>query len=112
MALNKVPYTIPSYKHGFPTWVTPGDQKLLQSSSAPKANIVVAQDGSGNYKTIKEAINAASSQSGNGRFVIYVKAGTYKENVEIKLKNIMLVGDGIGKTIVTRFYNLQFSHHW
>jgi pectinesterase len=33
--------------------------------------------------------------------VIYVKAGTYKENVEIKLKNIMLVGDGIGKTIIT-----------
>ncbi|KAL4599754.1 hypothetical protein ACB092_11G149000 [Castanea dentata] len=85
LALNKVPYTVPSYKHGFPTW----------------ANIVVAQDGSGNYKTIKEAISAASSQSGSGRFVIYVKAGTYKENVEIKLKNIMLVGDGIGKTIVT-----------
>ncbi|KAF3973214.1 hypothetical protein CMV_003345 [Castanea mollissima] len=101
LALNKVPYTVPSYKHGFPTWVKPGDRKLLQSSSAPKANIVVAQDGSGNYKTIKEAISAASSLSGSGRFVIYVKAGTYKENVEIKLKNIMLVGDGIGKTIVT-----------
>ena len=51
---------------------------------------MVAQDGSGNYKTIKEAISAASSQSGSRRFVIYVKAGTYKENVEIKLKNIML----------------------
>ncbi|KAK7825027.1 pectinesterase 2 [Quercus suber] len=101
LALNKVPYTVPSYKHGFPTWVRPGDRKLLQSSSTTKANIVVAQDGSGNYKTIKEAISAASSQSGSGRFVIYVKAGTYKENVEIKLKNIMLVGDGIGKTIVT-----------
>ncbi|KAM3685284.1 hypothetical protein ACJW31_11G106100 [Castanea mollissima] len=101
LALNKVPYTAPSYKHGFPTWVKPGDRKLLQSSSTPKANIVVAQDGSGNYKTIKEAISAASSQSGSGRFVIYVKAGTYKENVEIKLKNIMLVGDGIGRTIVT-----------
>ena len=100
LALNKVPYTVPSYKHGFPSWVKPGDRKLLQSSSAPKANIVVAQDGSGNYKMIKKAISAASSQSGNERFVIYVKAGTYKENVEIKLKNIMLVGDGIGKTIV------------
>ena len=101
LALNKVPYSVPSYKHGFPTWVKPGDRKLLQSSSTPKANIVVAQDGSGNYKTIKEAISAASSRSGSGRFVIYVKAGTYKENVEIKLKNIMLVGDGIGKTMVT-----------
>ncbi|KAK6240004.1 hypothetical protein QUC31_005473 [Theobroma cacao] len=104
LALNKAPYKEPSYKDGFPTWVKPGDRKLLQSSSpASRANIVVAQDGSGNYKTIKDAISAASKRSGSGRYVIYVKAGTYKENVEIrsKLKNIMLVGDGIGKTIIT-----------
>ncbi|XWS45907.1 hypothetical protein CRYUN_Cryun14cG0019600 [Craigia yunnanensis] len=104
LALNKAPYKEPSYKDGFPTWVKPGDRKLLQSSSpASTANIVVAQDGSGNYKTIKDAISAASKRSGSGRYVIYVKAGTYKENVEIgtKLKNIMLVGDGIGKTIIT-----------
>jgi len=30
-----------------------------------------------------------------------VKAGVYNEQVEIKTKNIMLVGDGIGKTIIT-----------
>ncbi|KAK6260831.1 Pectinesterase [Theobroma cacao] len=104
LALNKAPYKEPSYKDGFPTWVKPGDRKLLQSASpASRANIVVAQDGSGNYKTIKDAISAASKRSGSGRYVIYVKAGTYKENVEIrsKLKNIMLVGDGIGKTIIT-----------
>ncbi|KAG4173749.1 hypothetical protein ERO13_A11G079800v2 [Gossypium hirsutum] len=104
LALNKAPYKEPTYKDGFPTWVKPGDRKLLQSSSpASTANIVVAQDGSGNYKTIKDAISAASKRSGSGRYVIYVKAGTYKENVEIgsKLKNIMMVGDGIGKTIIT-----------
>ncbi|XVF79860.1 hypothetical protein PTKIN_Ptkin15bG0024000 [Pterospermum kingtungense] len=104
LALNKAPYKEPSYKNGFPTWVKPGDRKLLQSSSpASSANIVVAQDGSGNYKTIKEAISAASKRSGSGRYVIYVKAGTYNENVEIgsKMKNIMMVGDGIGKTIIT-----------
>ncbi|XVF22737.1 hypothetical protein REPUB_Repub12eG0196500 [Reevesia pubescens] len=104
LALNKAPYKEPTYKDGFPTWVKPGDRKLLQSSSpASQANIVVAQDGSGNYKTINDAISAASKRSGSGRYVIYVKAGTYRENVEIgsKLKNIMLVGDGIGKTIIT-----------
>ncbi|KAL4362006.1 hypothetical protein GQ457_04G039540 [Hibiscus cannabinus] len=101
LALNKAPYKEPTYKDGFPTWVKPGDRKLLQSS--PSANIVVAQDGSGNYRTIKDAISAASKRSGSGRYVIYVKAGAYKENVEIgtKLKNIMMVGDGIGKTIIT-----------
>ncbi|PON47276.1 Pectinesterase inhibitor domain containing protein [Parasponia andersonii] len=88
-------------KNGFPSWVRPGDRKLLQSTSSSAADVVVAQDGSGDYKTIKEAVTAAASRGGNGRFVIHVKSGTYKENVEIKAKNVMLVGDGIGKTIVT-----------
>lgn len=104
LSLNKVPYSPPSYKDGFPTWVKPGDRKLLQSSSsASSANIVVAKDGSGDYTTIKAAVTAASKRSGSGRYVIYVKAGTYSENIEIgtKLKNIMLLGDGIGKTIIT-----------
>ncbi|KAH0980497.1 hypothetical protein GBA52_007674 [Prunus armeniaca] len=101
LAINKAPYTSqPNYKNGFPTWVKPGDRKLLQSSSA-KADVVVAKDGSGNYKTISEAVSAASKRKGSARYVIYVKAGTYKENVQIKSKNIMLRGDGIGKTIIT-----------
>ncbi|KAI4354839.1 hypothetical protein L6164_003671 [Bauhinia variegata] len=101
LALNKVPYQEPSYKNGFPTWVRPGDRKLLQTSSpASKANVVVAKDGSGKYTTLNAAISAAPKSSG-GRYVIYVKAGVYNEQVEIKAKNIMLVGDGIGKTIIT-----------
>lgn len=91
-----------SYKDGFPTWVKPGDRKLLQSSSpASQADIVVAKDGSGDYTTLSAAVSAASKGTGSKRFVIYVKAGTYNENVEIKLANIMLIGDGIGKTIIT-----------
>ncbi|CAI9277941.1 unnamed protein product [Lactuca saligna] len=89
----------PTYRNGFPTWVKPGDRKLLQSSNpAPNANIVVAQDGSTGYKTIGAAIAAAKSG-----YVIYVKEGTYNEIVQIgsKLNNIRLVGDGIGKTIIT-----------
>ncbi|KAL4575936.1 hypothetical protein LXL04_012023 [Taraxacum kok-saghyz] len=103
LALNngsKKPYE--SYKDGFPTWVLPGDRKLLQTA-APRANIVVAQDGSGNYRTIKAAVDAAAKRSGSGRFVIYIKKGVYRENVEIgnKMKNIMLVGDGLKSTIIT-----------
>lgn len=104
LSINKVPYAEPSYKGGYPTWVKPGDRKLLQSSSlASQANIVVSKDGSGDYTTIGAAITAASKRSGSGRYVIYVKAGTYSENVQIGsgLKNITLLGDGIGKTIVT-----------
>lgn len=101
LALNKVQYGEPSYKDGFPSWVKPGDRKLLQSSSpGSRANVVVAKDGSGKYTTLSAAINAAPKSS-SGRYVIYVKAGIYNEQVEIKAKNIMLVGDGMGQTIIT-----------
>ncbi|KAJ4960521.1 hypothetical protein NE237_020431 [Protea cynaroides] len=90
---------------GFPSWVSSVDRKLLQSTTvASQANIVVAADGSGNYKTISEALSASSKlRNGTSRFVIYVKKGTYKENVGITkfMKNIMLIGDGIDATIVT-----------
>ncbi|CAL5381493.1 unnamed protein product [Camellia sinensis] len=104
LAMNKVPYHAPSYKKGgFPSWVKPGDRKLLQTASslASIANVVVAQDGSGNFKTIGQAVAAAAAKGGSARFVIYVKAGVYNENVQIKVKNVMLIGDGIGKTIIT-----------
>ncbi|KAL8062468.1 hypothetical protein ABFX02_02G149500 [Erythranthe guttata] len=89
-------------KDGFPRWVNTGDRKLLQSSN-PRANVVVAKDGSGNFRTVAAAVAAAGKRTGSGRYVIYVKQGVYSENVDIGkgLKNIMLLGDGIGKTIIT-----------
>ncbi|XVF49345.1 hypothetical protein PTKIN_Ptkin04bG0004200 [Pterospermum kingtungense] len=104
LALNNNASFVPqTYKHGFPSWLSAGDRKLLQLSSSPTPDLVVAQDGSGNHRTIKEALDAASKRSGNGRFVIHVKSGVYMENLEIgnKLKNIMLVGDGLRNTIIT-----------
>ncbi|KAL9163516.1 hypothetical protein ABFS82_06G045700 [Erythranthe guttata] len=89
-------------KAGFPAWFSGGDRKLLQA--AVRADVVVAQDGSGNYRTIKAALDAAARRSGTGRFVIHVKRGVYRENLEIagsKMKNIMMVGDGIKYTFIT-----------
>ncbi|EFJ05406.1 hypothetical protein SELMODRAFT_431592 [Selaginella moellendorffii] len=45
-------------------------------------NVVVAQDGSGRYTTISAAIAAAPSRSAS-TYVIYIKAGTYKEKVSV-----------------------------
>ncbi|CAN1267170.1 Pectinesterase 2, partial [Linum perenne] len=87
---------------GFPSWVSADNRRLLQS--VPSADLVVAKDGSGNFRTVKEAIAAAGQrQRGGRRFVIRIKSGVYKENVEIgkKLKNIMLVGDGMKSTVIT-----------
>ncbi|KAH7841272.1 hypothetical protein Vadar_027791 [Vaccinium darrowii] len=92
-----------TYRNGFPTWVSPGNRRLLQSSKTPTANLVVAKDGSGNYRTIKAALDAAARRSGSGRYVIHVKRGVYSENIEIgiNMKNIMLVGDGLKNTVIT-----------
>ena len=93
---------------GFPEWISAGDRRLLQSSSpASQANVVVAQDGSGNYQTINQAVNAAPQNS--KRYVIYVKAGVYNENVVISktLTNLMLIGDGMDRTVITGSKNVQ-----
>ncbi|KAK4572042.1 hypothetical protein RGQ29_030451 [Quercus rubra] len=93
-----------NYTYGFPSWVTKHERKLLQeSTSSIKANLVVAKDGSGNYKTVQAAINAASRRRGTGRFVIHVKRGVYFENIEVgnNNNNIMLIGDGMRFTIIT-----------
>ncbi|XP_060186538.1 pectinesterase-like [Lycium barbarum] len=93
----------------FPEWLSVSDRrKLLQTSKG--AHIVVAQDGSGNYKTISEALAAAKiMRKGMERFVIYVKRGVYKENVKIKttMKNLMFIGDGIDATIITGKRNVH-----
>jgi len=83
-----------------PKWV-PGDlRRLLLQIQKP--NAVVAQDGSGGFKTITAAINAVP-KTYQGRYVIYVKAGTYKEYVTIpkNMANIFMYGDGPTKTVVT-----------
>ncbi|KAL6627026.1 hypothetical protein ACP70R_030752 [Stipagrostis hirtigluma subsp. patula] len=85
-----------------PRWVNHGDRRLLQAAAADIVpDMVVAQDGSGTYRNISAAIEAAPDNS-HRRFVIHVKAGEYIENVIVgKSKtNIMLVGDGAGKTVV------------
>ncbi|KAG5136670.1 hypothetical protein JHK82_021401 [Glycine max] len=58
--------------------------------------------GDGCYKTVQEAVNAAPA-NGTKRFVIYIKEGVYEETVRIPLekRNVVFLGDGIGKTVIT-----------
>lgn len=92
---------------GFPSWVSHGDRRLLQESN-PVPNVTVAQDGSGNFTTVKEAVNAVPKKSVS-RFVIYVKAGKYVENVILDKNkwHVMMYGDGSSKTIISGSLNFM-----
>lgn len=90
----------------WPHWLSPGDRRLLQSSSVTP-DAVVAADGSGNFRTVSAAVSAAPDKS-KKRYIIRIKAGVYRENVEIPKKktNIMFVGDGRSNTIITGSRNV------
>lgn len=72
--------------------------------TAPKVAdyYIVAQDGSGNFTTIQEAINATKSFPYK-RITVFVKNGTYHEKVKIHEWNttISLIGESKENTIIT-----------
>jgi len=77
------------------------------SEASYEPDFTVAQDGSGTHRTIQAAVNAIGHDR-PARVIIHVKSGIYTEKVQIgqKLHNVMLVGDGIDKTIVTANRNV------
>ncbi|KAG9155407.1 hypothetical protein Leryth_009849 [Lithospermum erythrorhizon] len=92
-------------REDYPSWITPGDRMLLQTNDMKlKANVIVAKDGSGHFKSIQAAINyAVSRRARNQRVVVYIKRGVYNENVAVTntMNKVMLVGDGVRYTVIT-----------
>lgn len=87
---------------GFPEWIGAAERRLLESNATTTApDAVVASDGSGQFKTIAEALKLVTKKS-EKRFVVYVKAGRYVENIDLDKNtwNVMIYGDGKDKTIV------------
>jgi pectinesterase len=66
------------------------------------ATLTVAQDGSGNYKTIQEAINSVRDLA-QRRVTIHIKKGVYHEKIVIPSwkTSISLVGESKDSTIIT-----------
>ncbi|WCJ42857.1 Plant invertase/pectin methylesterase inhibitor superfamily [Euphorbia peplus] len=91
----------------FPAWMTSGDRILMERKGKVKANFTVSGDGSGDFRLISEAVKMVPKRSKN-RFVIKINAGVYNETVEISREkmNIMLIGDGMSKTIITGSKNI------
>lgn len=76
--------------------------------SGMTANVTVCGSGGGcDYETVQKAVDAAPANSG-ARFVIWIKAGVYEETVRVAFekKNVVLLGDGMGKTVITGSMNV------
>jgi len=73
-----------------------------QISTTYPQNITVAQNGTGNYKTIQEAIDAVRAYSPE-HITINIKNGTYHEKVVIPawVTNLSLIGESRESTIIT-----------
>jgi pectinesterase len=64
----------------------------------------VARDGSGDYRTVQDAINAApQTLSASNRWVIFIKAGAYREMVYVQHEKrfVTLVGEDPLRTVIT-----------
>jgi pectinesterase len=57
--------------------------KAMLIEGPPPIEVVVAQDGSGDYKTIQMAVDHAPFVSGSQRLVIDIRPGTYRERVVV-----------------------------
>ncbi|KAH0738769.1 hypothetical protein KY290_037474 [Solanum tuberosum] len=93
-----------------------GRRKLLQEDDQVVVSdiVVVSQDGSGDFSTINDAVNAApnNTKAESGYFLIYITQGVYEEYVAIakNKKYLMMIGDGINQTIITG--NHSFVDGW
>ncbi|KAF2585893.1 hypothetical protein F2Q70_00037290 [Brassica cretica] len=65
-------------------------------------NVTVSGDGSGDFKTISEAV-ASVPNNNKIRFNIFVKEGVYYENVLVPKKkdNVLIYGEGMANTVIS-----------
>ncbi|KAH6789435.1 hypothetical protein C2S51_004441 [Perilla frutescens var. frutescens] len=78
-------------------------QPLNGTTLSLKPTIVVAKDGSGQFKTINDAVASLPKNNNDSFVVIHIKAGVYDEHVEIPkgLNKVVFVGDGPKATVIT-----------
>ncbi|CAK8561174.1 unnamed protein product [Lathyrus sativus] len=84
-------------------------ERILQESENKgillKEYVIVSLDGTENFTSIGEAIDATPDhlKPEDGYFLIYAKQGLYQEYLTVpkSKKNILLIGDGINNTCIT-----------
>lgn len=73
-----------------------------------KPNVMVCKTGNCQYRSVQDAVNAAPNNLVSQRFVIWIKAGLYDEIVRVPIakRNLVFLGDGMGKTVITGSLNV------
>ena len=82
----------------------PGCRSAAPGKSAVKPiNLVVAADGSGQFKTVQEAVMSVPSGSRTNPVVIHLKPGIYKELIYVQREKrfFKLVGESATNTVLT-----------
>lgn len=94
----------------------PGERSLpIFTAGVPpqeEANVTVCQGvGKCSYEKVQDAVDVAPTNNAGKRFVIWIKAGVYEEIVRVPLekKNVVFVGDGMGKTVITGSSNVGIA---
>ncbi|KAL9393403.1 hypothetical protein Peur_012688 [Populus x canadensis] len=75
----------------------------IPSNLTPDVTVCKNGNDNGCYKTVQEAVNTAPDNEWGRRYVISIKEGVYDEIVRVPLekKNVVFLGDGMGKTVIT-----------
>ena len=76
------------------------DKTTDQNEVKSQYDIVVAQDGSGDFKTVQEAVNSLSYYN-KDRVYVFIKSGIYKEVLEMNNSNIAFIGEDKENVVLT-----------
>ncbi|KAL8193880.1 hypothetical protein R6Q57_026122 [Mikania cordata] len=73
-----------------------------------KADVTVCKGGGCDYATVQAAVDTVPDWGFGRRFVIWVKEGVYEETVRVGIEkqNVVVLGDGMGKTVITGSLNV------
>ncbi|EOA13114.1 hypothetical protein CARUB_v10026126mg [Capsella rubella] len=87
-----------------------GKEANLGFPSGLTEDVTVCKNGGKDckYKTVQEAVNAAPDTNGTVKFVIRIREGVYEETVRVPFekRNVVFIGDGMGKTVITGSLNV------
>ncbi|GJP56428.1 hypothetical protein CLOM_g15495 [Closterium sp. NIES-68] len=96
--------TVISARGGRPMAAAARDLPITVAGGAPviAPMVTVAQDGSGDFRTVQEAIDAYPSHL-EGRYAVFIRPGVYREKVRVgeRCENVTLVGLNASSTIIS-----------